>query len=75
MSERGSEAERVRSLPLGTARLNGAHTTNQARPTPSGHRQRAVHYILHCRQLNLKCREKEPFRQLVENKPRVSRKS
>ena len=35
----------------------------------------ASHYHLHCRQLNLKSREKEQFRQLVENKPRVSRKS
>ena len=36
--------------------------------------QRAVHYFLHCRQLNLKRRKKERFSQLVKNKPRVSRK-
>ena len=36
--------------------------------------KRAVHYQLQCRQLNLKSREKERFRQFVENKPRVIRR-
>ena len=35
---------------------------------------RAVHYQLHCRQLNLKSCKKERFSQLVENKPRVNRR-
>jgi len=34
-----------------------------------------VHYQSQCRQLNLKRRKKERFSQLVENEPRVSRKS
>ena len=34
----------------------------------------AVHYLLQCRQLNLKRSKKERFRQLVKSKPRVSRK-
>ena len=36
--------------------------------------QRAVHYLLHCRQFILKSREKERFSQIVKNKPRVIRR-
>jgi len=63
-SERGSEPEPQRRRTVQTP------TTQPLTSKMS----RAVHYLLQCRQLNLKCREKEPFRQLVKNKPRVSQK-